>query len=105
MHLARVNEAPAVAKSVRVVAFHMEASRLIVLQDGDRIVPAFVKKFDGLRAELCGVKAIEENRPSAALRVAHFPDEDSFARCIAAAVKLEVPVTKHLDQPRPQRFC
>jgi hypothetical protein len=98
MHLARVNQAPAVAESVRIVAFHMEAPRLVVLQNGDRVVPAFVKKFDGLRAELRGVKAIEENRPSAALRVAHFPDEDSFARCVAAPVKLEVPVTEHLDK-------
>ncbi len=67
-----------------------------------------IKQIDGLGAELRGVKAIEQNGPAAALRVADFAGEDRFARRVAAAVELEVVVADELDEleratPPPRR--
>ena len=78
------------------------------MQDRDGVVLAFDEQIDGLRAELRGVEAVEQDRPAAALGVADFTGEDRFARRVAAAVELEILVADELDElaraaPRPRR--
>src|SRR5688572_19559708 len=104
MHRAGVDEAPAVAEAVRIVALDMESVAGVVLEDGHGVVLAFEEKFDGLGAKLCPVEAVEEDRPAAALGVAHFTSEDGFACGFATAVALEIFIANHRDQSRPQSF-
>ena len=48
MHLARMNQAPAVAKPVRVVALHVKALVGVVLENGHGVVASFHQEIDGL---------------------------------------------------------
>src|SRR4030095_13332315 len=99
-----MNEAPAVPEAIGIVAFDMEALSRTVLENGDSIVATFQQKLDRLGAELRGVKAIEENGPSAPLGVANFTGEDGFAGGLAAPIELKVTVANHLNQPGSQCF-
>ena len=104
MHLARVNQAPAVAKPVRVVALDVKALVGVVLEDGHGVVAPFHQQIDGLRAEQRRVEPVEEDGPAAALRVPDFPGEDRFPGRAPAAIQLKVAVAEQLDHLRPQRF-
>src|SRR6187402_569191 len=94
MHLARVNQAPAIPEAVGVVALHMEALVRIVLEHGHRVVPALDEEVHRLRAEERRVEAIEEDWPATALRVSDFSREDRLARRAPAPIPLEVAVAQ-----------
>src|SRR5688572_20564450 len=97
IHITRMNQAPAVSKSIGVVTLHMKSSLGIVLENGNRVVAAFSQEIDGLCSEQCRIKSVEPEGPSAALRMADFTSEDGLSCRIAAAVKLEILVAEHVD--------
>ena len=99
-----MDEAPAVAEAVGVVAFHMKPFAAGVLQNGDGVVAAFDQQVHRLGPELRGIKAVKQNGPAAALGVADFAGEDGLLGGFAAPIKLEIPVANHLDQLRAQRL-
>jgi hypothetical protein len=76
MHLTRVNQAPAIAKTIRVVAFHVKALVGAVLENRHGVVAPFDEEVDCFRAEQGCIEPVEENGPSAALGVADFAGKD-----------------------------
>ena len=72
MHVAGVDEPPAIAETVGIVAFHVEPLRRVVLQDGDGVVASFQQQIHRLGAELGRIEAVEQDRAPAALRVPDF---------------------------------
>ena len=70
-----MNETPAIAEAVRIVAFHVKSLVGVVLKDRSGVVASFNQQIDGLRSELGCKETIEENRPPAALRMADFSGE------------------------------
>ena len=75
-----VDQAPAVAEAVGVVAVDVEALRGVVLEEETALLRPSTSSSTALRAELRGVEAVEEDRPSAALGVADFAGEDGLPR-------------------------
>ena len=90
MHVAGVNQSPAIAKTIRVVAFDVEALLGLVLKNRNSIVAALDQEVDGLRTQQRRIKAIEEDGTAPALRVPDLSGEDRFLRGIAASIKLKV---------------
>src|SRR5262245_16111279 len=97
-----MNVAPSIAEAIRIVAFNVKALFQIILKNRNRIVASLEKQIDSFRSEQGRVKAVEEDRSSAALRVSDFSGEDRFARGVASTVALEVAVADHLNQLRTQ---
>src|SRR5215470_17397646 len=104
MHVAGVDEAPPITEAVSVIAFDVEPFGGVVLEDGDRVVTAFQEQLDSFGSEQRGIKAVEENRTSAPLRVPNLPCEDRLACRFPAAVELKIFVADHLHEPRAKRF-
>src|SRR5262245_15585853 len=104
MHLARVDKAPAIAKTIGIVAFDVEAFGRTVLQDRHGVVAAFGEQLDRFGALLRSVETVEENGPSPALGMADLADEDSLTGGFAPAIKLEIAIPNHLNELRLQRF-
>src|SRR5580704_17081418 len=97
MHLTRMNQAPAVAKPVRVVALNVKALQRVVLENGHGIVSPFDQEIDGLRAELGRVESVEQDGPPATLGVTDLSGEDRLPGRAPAAIQLKVAVPEHLD--------
>ena len=104
MHLAGVNDAPAIAEIVAVDAADVEASLAVVLQDGDAVDLPFEQQVDRVAAELRAHRTIEVDRPAAALRVADFAGEYRGPGRFVAALAGEVTIAQPFDQDLPQRL-
>src|SRR6185436_13614861 len=104
MHVAGVDEAPAIPKTVRVVTFDVKALGRVVLEDGDGIVAALEEKLDRFRAEQRGIKTVEENRAPAPLGVADLPGEDGLTGGLPSSVELKILIADHLDELRAEGF-
>src|SRR5262245_58015628 len=104
MHVARVNKAPAITKPVGVIAFDMKSLFRLVLKNRHGVVASFNEQIDGFRAEQCRVKPVKENGPAAALCMSDLSGEDGFFSGLAAAILLEVTVSKHFDQFHAKRL-
>ena len=99
-----MDHAPAVAKIVAVDAADVKASVAVVLQDGHAVDLPFQQQVHRMAAELRGVKAIEIDRPAAALGVPDFAGEDRGSGRFVAPFAGEVAVSQPIDQNLPQRF-
>ena len=111
--LARMNHAPSGRETgSRRSPRHENLSSYCIAERTRRCCGLQPASSTALRAQLRGVKAVEQNRPPAALRVADFADEDCFLGRVATAIKLKIAVADHLDQvstatlpPRRSKRC
>src|ERR1700733_14795178 len=96
---------PPVAEAVCVVPAHLEAFGGGVLQNRDGVVAALGQEFHRFSAELGGVKAIEDNWPSASLGVPDLSGENRFTGGFTAAVKLKIAVPDQVHRLVAKRLC
>src|SRR5262249_13187118 len=90
MHIPRVDQAPAVTETIRIITFDMETLPRLILENRNGIVSAFDEKIHGLGSQQCCIETIEQNRPTSTLSVADLSYKDSFPCRGAAAIVPEI---------------
>ena len=81
-----MDQTPAIAETVGVIALDVKSLLGVVLKDGHCVIAALEEQFDRLGAKLGGVETVEENRTATALGVADFAREDGFFGGITAVL-------------------
>lgn len=78
VHEPRMDVAPAIAKTIGVIALDVEAFADVELQDRNAVVPAFQQQVHRVRPQFRRIEPVEQDWASAALRMTDFSGEDGF---------------------------
>lgn len=96
-------ESPAVTEVVRIAAVDVEAAFAIPHQGRHAVHATLQQHLDCVSAQLRPVKAVEQDRPAAALRMAHFACEDGRLGRLVASFRREVRIADALDRNLAER--